>query len=133
MPNLTVPSLIMMDNAKYHLVYAPEVPVPHKMRKAECQAWLQSKGVEMEDNMSAMELKALVKKYITDNIDIEVVRLAKEAGHEILFTPPYHSDLQPIELVWAFVKGNVGRQYSNESTLDLVYRKRAKIWVAPLL
>ena len=53
----------------------------------------------------------------------QVVGLATEKGHKVLFTPPYHSDLQPIELVWARVKGNVGRQYSNESTLDLVYQR----------
>ncbi|OWZ16685.1 hypothetical protein PHMEG_0009482 [Phytophthora megakarya] len=26
--------------------------------------------------------------------------------HEVVFMPPYHSDLQPIELVWAIVKGD---------------------------
>jgi hypothetical protein len=41
----------------------------------------------------------------------------------VLFTPAYHSDLQPIELVWAQVKGNVGRQYSNQITLNLVYER----------
>jgi hypothetical protein len=53
----------------------------------------------------------------------EVERLADEGGHTVLFTPAYHSDLQPIELVWALVKGNVGRQYSNETTLDIVYQR----------
>lgn len=35
----------------------------------------------------------------------------------------YHSDLQPIELVWALVKGNVGRQYSKSTTMKLVYER----------
>jgi hypothetical protein len=72
--------------------------------------------------MSAAELKQLVKQLIVNNVKIEVERLAEERGHTVLFTPAYHSDLQPIELVWALlVKGNVGRQYSNQTTLDMVY------------
>jgi adenylosuccinate synthase len=51
------------------------------------------------------------------------VRPAEEAGHTILFTPAYHSDLQLIELVWALVEGNVGLQYSNQTTLDMVYER----------
>jgi hypothetical protein len=53
-----------------------------------------------------------------------VERLAEERGHTVLFTPAYHSNLQPIELVWALVKGNVGRQYSNQTTLDMVLYER---------
>jgi hypothetical protein len=52
-----------------------------------------------------------------------VDRLAEEGGHTVLFTPAYHSDLQPIELVWALIKGNVGRQYSNQTALDLIYER----------
>jgi hypothetical protein len=39
----------------------------------------------------------------------------------VLFTPVYHSDLQPIKLVWARVKGIVGRPYFNQTTLEMVY------------
>jgi transposase len=53
----------------------------------------------------------------------EEERLAEEECHTVLFTPAYHSDLQPIELVWALVKGNVGRQYSDQTTLDMVYER----------
>ncbi|OQR80747.1 hypothetical protein ACHHYP_17246 [Achlya hypogyna] len=30
-------------------------------------------------------------------------------GHEVLYTPPYHPELQPIEVVWACVKNRIGR------------------------
>ncbi|KAG7362121.1 hypothetical protein IV203_025787 [Nitzschia inconspicua] len=63
----------------------------------------------------------MVKKRIRENVPFECERLAKEEGHEVLLTPPYHSDLQPIELVWAMVKCAVGRQYNNETTLELVH------------
>ncbi|KAG6944838.1 hypothetical protein JG687_00017624 [Phytophthora cactorum] len=38
--------------------------------------------------------------------------MAKNKGHEVVYIPPYHSDLHPIEVVWAIVKSKVGQQYS---------------------
>jgi len=29
-------------------------------------------------------------------------------GHQVFFTSPYHCELQPIEGVWAVVKGEIG-------------------------
>jgi adenylosuccinate synthase len=52
-----------------------------------------------------------------------VEHLSEEGGHTVLFAPAYHSDLQPIELVWALVKGYVGCQYSNGTTFDMVYAR----------
>ncbi|OQR88838.1 hypothetical protein ACHHYP_06605 [Achlya hypogyna] len=42
--------------------------------------------------------------------------MAAEQGHTVQYTPAYHSRLQPIELVWAYVKGIVGRAYSVDTT-----------------
>jgi hypothetical protein len=53
----------------------------------------------------------------------ECVLLAEEQGHTVMFTPSYHSDIQPIELLWAKVKGQVGRQYDINTTLALVYER----------
>ena len=35
--------------------------------------------------------------------------MAKQAGHEVVRTPPYHPELQPIEICWGIVKNEVGR------------------------
>ena len=35
--------------------------------------------------------------------------IATENGHEILRTPPYHPELQPIETCWAVVKNQISR------------------------
>ncbi|OQR88139.1 hypothetical protein ACHHYP_07515 [Achlya hypogyna] len=47
--------------------------------------------------------------------------MAKKTGHEVIYTPPYHSDLQPIELLRATVKGYVGRQYNVHTTFKDVH------------
>jgi transposase len=125
LPNLgDTPCVIMMDNAAYHLVYSEHVPRPSKMKKAELIEYLQSKGQSTthEDGrpLTALLLRAKVKEYIEKNEVSAVVELARagEIKHKILLTPPYHSDLQPIELLWARIKGNVARLYSNGRTID---------------
>jgi len=39
----------------------------------------------------------------------EIDEIAKKHGHEILRTPPYHPELQPIELCWGIVKNHIAR------------------------
>lgn len=57
---------------------------------------------------------------MAQNVKPEAERLALEAGHTVLYTPPHHSDLQPIELVWANIKGEVGRQYDTDTIFGIV-------------
>jgi len=35
--------------------------------------------------------------------------IAKSFGHEVLRTPPYHPELQPIEICWGVVKNHIAR------------------------
>jgi hypothetical protein len=101
----------MLDKAVYHCLYGEAVPKWHKMKKQECINYLITKGVPFDcSEMSAIEMKQTIKTYIINNVKIEVDHLAEEGGHTLLFTPAYHSDLQPIELVWVLVKRNVGGQ-----------------------
>ena len=65
-------------------------------------------------------LKHKVKQFLNANVKGHCETVAKAAGHEVVFTPPYHSDVQPIELVWARVKGEVGRQYTKGDTFSAV-------------
>ena len=37
----------------------------------------------------------------------------KEKGWELIWTPPYCPDLQPIEKLWAFIKNRVGKNYGD--------------------
>lgn len=68
-------------------------------------------------------MKHDVRNFIKTNEKPAIVLLAEAQGHKVWFTPPYHSDLQPIELTWAFVKGNVGRQYNSQTSLNDVYER----------
>jgi transposase len=123
LPNLHQPSLIMMDNAKYHLTYPLDIPKVDKLRKADTIAFLERKGVIYEAKDTVAILHKRAKDYIEAFEMRECVKLAHEQGHTVLMTPPYHSDFQPIELLWARIKGEVGRQYDNETTLALVLER----------
>ena len=68
-----------------------------------------------KDTLPTLRLK--LKAYVA-SVDAEIVQLAKEQGHEVLYTPPYHCDLQPIEMVCSQVKGEVGRQYDVSTTMQ---------------
>ena len=68
----------------------------------------------------------LLSKHIGENVNPIVVQIALDEGNEVVFSPPHHSDLQPIELVWDNVKGTVGMQYTTETTFtDVFYHLRS--------
>ena len=123
LPNLKQPSIIMMDNAKYHVAYGDDVPRWSKLKKQECRDYLDKKGVDYGEKDTVPILKDKVKSYLEQNVLKHCEQVAKDAGHQLLLTPPYHSDLQPIELVWAKVKGNVGRKYAKGVSLDTVQKR----------
>ena len=125
LPNLQEPSIIILDNAPYHLVCGNDVPNAHKMKKQERVEYLLSKNQVVDLSMTAIELKDQVRKYIKEMVPVEVVKRARESPlqHKVLFTPPHHSDFQPIELAWARVKGNIGRQHTADTTLQDTYKR----------
>jgi transposase len=127
LPNLTEPSLIIMDNAAYHKTRPADTPDANRMKKAEVVAALIERGVPFEATAPVTVLKELLRAWIVANVEIEVTQLAKALGHQVVFTPPHYSDLQPIELVWALIKGVIGRQYDFKTSFkDVEERLRAQ-------
>jgi transposase len=62
---------------------------------------------------TAVKLKEIVTEYIKSHPGINttlVHQLMQQHKYELLYTPPYESWLQPIELVWARVKHDVATQ-----------------------
>ena len=117
LPNLPKqPCLIHMDNASYHLVKRDNTPVARALNKTGVIAALRFffDVSQFDENIGVLQLKKLLRDYIA-TVPAECVRRAEKMGHKVIFTPPYHSDLQPIELVWAKVKGDVARSYTAET------------------
>lgn len=69
------------------------------MRKPELLELLKTWNIFYDKNeITVPEAKLKLKTLISENILMEVVRLANLNGHKVLFTPPHYSYLQPIEI-----------------------------------
>ncbi len=108
LPNIPARSLIIMDNAAYHNVLSPvSAPTP-SCKKERIRSWLERNNFPVKDDCLKAELVEILTKvgpqptYILDEI-------ASEQGHEVLRTPPYHPELQPIETCWGIVKNEIAR------------------------
>ncbi|CAG9119893.1 unnamed protein product [Plutella xylostella] len=99
-------SVIVMDNAPYHSRQLERVP-NMSWRKDAIQEWLRSKNIAFETREIKAQLltKFDKKKYVLKYVD----ELAASKGVTVLRLPPYHCELNPIELIWAQVKSYVGR------------------------
>ena len=108
LPKLDSNSVIVLDNASYHTVRMENIPTL-SWKKIDIQNWLQGKGIPFEESQIKTELLGLVHhvkhRYTKYRIDI----MAENAGHTVLRLPPYHCELNPIEMVWSQVKGYVAR------------------------
>ena len=109
MPGLDRPCLIVLDNASYHNVRVEDSITPTlSSRKHVLQEWLTKHDIPFEPTLTKVQLHDLIKphkcspRYKTDDI-------AEANGHHVLRTPVRHCELNPIELIWAQVKGHVAR------------------------
>ncbi|XP_026329110.1 uncharacterized protein LOC113237067 [Hyposmocoma kahamanoa] len=116
-PNLSEPSVIVMDNASYHCVQINKGPTTNT-RKFEIQAWLSSNGISYEDYLSREELLVLAKENKQAPV-YQVDELLKQHGHEVLRLPLYHCDLNAIELVWSLAKRKVASKNIGLSAEDM--------------
>ncbi|RHY52583.1 hypothetical protein DYB34_004471 [Aphanomyces astaci] len=88
-------------------------PPTSKDPKATLMAWLAARAVSYDAKITKAELLDLCRQHReTPSYATQV--LATECGHTLLFTPPYHPELQPIEVVWGVVKNRIGVRPSKD-------------------
>ncbi|KAE9544251.1 hypothetical protein AGLY_001430 [Aphis glycines] len=116
LPRLDPNSVIVMDNAPYHSVRTEKIPTS-STKKEDIISWLISKNVVIDQKMFKPQLLAKVKEIKGQYMSYVVDNMAKDAGHNILRLPPYHCELNPIELAWAMVKGYV-KQHNTTYKID---------------
>lgn len=103
LPNIPSKSLIILDNAGYHNVFAENAfPVPTTRKEILCD-WLGKNSIPWTTDMLKPELYELCKR-LAPVPEYRLDKIAEAAGHSILRTPQYHPELQPIETCWAVVK-----------------------------
>lgn len=103
-----------MDNASYHSVVEDKIP-NRSWRKGDIQEWLFNKDLFFEENYTVRELLDVVEKN-KPAVKFVIDEMAREAGIIVRRLPPYHCELNPIEMVWSQVKRYVA---SNNTTFKL--------------
>ena len=108
LPNIPANSLIVMDNAPYHNILSEHSsPTPSCSRKKIID-WLEQNKIYCREDCLKPELIEIMKKIAPEPI-YAIDEIAKSFGHEVLRTPPYHPELQPIEICWGVVKNHIAR------------------------
>jgi transposase len=95
----------VMDNASYHSVQVNKPPNQSSLKK-EIVEWLYKNEINFEKTATKPQLLQLVKANKSKKT-YELDELAASMGHKIVRLPPYHCQYNPIELIWAQVKGKV--------------------------
>ncbi|KAJ8969535.1 hypothetical protein NQ317_008615 [Molorchus minor] len=97
-------AVIVMDNASYHSRRCEKIPTS-STRKQDMRDWLTSKGIAYEEQMIKAELLQLIASFRQNFDNKHVVdEMAVSQNKVVLRLPPYHCELNPIELIWAQIK-----------------------------
>ena len=107
-PNIPKNSIIVMDNASYHNRLSEKSPPTRLSSKNRILTWLKKKKAVYDDDLLKPELIEILIKLDPKPI-YALDEIAKSYGHTVIRTPPYHPELQPIEICWGVVKNHVGR------------------------
>lgn len=106
-PNLPPKSFEVVNNASYHNVEINKSPTSNT-KKADMQAWLQEKNIPFSPTMLKVELYDIIKSHKPTHKRYVIDELLQKHEHDIIRLPPYHPELNAIELIWAEVKNWVG-------------------------
>ncbi|XP_048361522.1 uncharacterized protein LOC125437708 [Sphaerodactylus townsendi] len=106
LPKLPPESVIVMDDAFYHSVRSETIPTT-KSGKETIRTWLTEKGISWDHEQVKPELLLLVQREKHRFVRYKTDEMAVAAGHKVLRLPPYHTELNPIELAWRYIKGHV--------------------------
>ena len=79
------------------------------MEKTDIINWLSKKNIPFEDGMFKKELLKIVQENKSRFKKPVIDEMTKKRGIILLRPPPYHCELNPIELIWTQMKGYVAR------------------------
>jgi transposase len=107
-PNLPKNSNIILDNASYHNVLTESSAPIRQSSKARIYDWLDQNKIPCHLDCLKPELIEILAKIAPEPTYV-IDEIARENGHKVIRTPPYHPELQPIEICWGVLKNEVAR------------------------
>ncbi|XP_045505993.1 uncharacterized protein LOC123703388 [Colias croceus] len=118
LPNLPAQSIVVMDNASYHTVAVNKAPTMSST-KSEMQEWIVNKGLAYLPTMVKSQLFEIIKEHKEPPV-YEVDLLLQDHGHKVVRLPPYHCDLNPIELIWSLLKRRIAEKNVGQEAKNIV-------------
>lgn len=118
LPRIDEGSVIVMDNAPYHSRRIEQLPTT-AWRKGQIQNWLTSKQIPCTDTMLKVQLLEIARAHKAQYMKYVVDEMARARGVTVVRLPPYHCELNPIELIWAEVKNEVARTNTTFKLTDV--------------
>lgn len=107
-PNIPPSSNIILDNASYHNILAVGSAPIRQSSKAKIYDWLEQNKIPCNPDCLKSELIEILAKIAPEPTYV-IDEIARKNGHEVIRTPPYHPELQPIEICWGVLKNEVAR------------------------
>lgn len=131
LPNIPDNAVIIMDNAPYHNTYKEDGVPPLTSKKIVLQQWLSEKKIAHGEDFLRPQLIELINEhrppriYKLDDM-LNSNPKYRSRGIEILRTPQYHPELQPIEKCWAVMKQYMAKHC--DFTLKGLHKNLEKAW-----
>jgi transposase len=124
LPVLPDKSIIVMDQAPYHRTRVPDTVMPRTYwLKQRIVDWLLDHHVPFPDHvtdlndMTKASLLELSKKHpVKERFVVEDIVRNSGKDVRILWLPVAHCELNPIELIWAYVKGKISESNTTGGT-----------------
>jgi hypothetical protein len=95
-----------MDNASYHS-RKTELLLATAWWMEDIKQWLLAKNIPFPDDSLKRELQQTMESVRSEYTSCVVDEIAGQRGVTVCRLPPYHSELNPIELVWSQTQRHV--------------------------
>ncbi|XP_037875263.1 uncharacterized protein LOC119630329 [Bombyx mori] len=126
LPNLPPNSVVVVDNASYYNKQSDPAPTANA-KKVYMKKWLQEKEIPYDENMLKPQLFSLIKAHKEQHKTYSIDKILSNHNLSVLRLPPYHPDLNPIEMAWAAIKGYVSSKNVNWSTGKVIELVKEKV------
>jgi transposase len=87
-----------------HISRRSELLPTTSWRKEDIKQWLLAKNMPFPDNSLKLELLQTVDSVRSEYTSCVADEMAKQRGMTVCRLPPYHCELNPIELVWSQIE-----------------------------